>query len=63
SKLWFEDGSILLETERVQFKVYKGILAANSAIFRDMFANAQPQEGELVEGCPGVYLTDKLKDL
>ncbi|KZP32780.1 hypothetical protein FIBSPDRAFT_433532 [Athelia psychrophila] len=60
---WFEDGNIVLETERVQFKVYKGILAANSAIFRDMFANAQAQEGELVEGCPVVHVMDKPKDL
>ncbi|KZP26080.1 hypothetical protein FIBSPDRAFT_1041132 [Athelia psychrophila] len=63
SKPWFEDGNIVLETERVQFKVYKGILAANSAIFRDMFAIAQAQEGELVEGCPVVHLADKPKDL
>ncbi|KZP32777.1 hypothetical protein FIBSPDRAFT_721844, partial [Athelia psychrophila] len=60
---WFEDGNIVLETERVQFKVYKGILAANSAIFRDMFANAQAQEGELVEGCPVVHFMDKPQDL
>ncbi|KZP26088.1 hypothetical protein FIBSPDRAFT_733103, partial [Athelia psychrophila] len=46
-----------------QFKVYKGILAANSAIFRDMFANAQAQEGELVDGCPVVHLADKPQDL
>ncbi|KZP26085.1 hypothetical protein FIBSPDRAFT_733057, partial [Athelia psychrophila] len=59
---WFEDGSIVLETEGVQFKVYKGILAANSAIFRDMFVIAQAQ-GELVDGCSVVNLTDKPKDL
>lgn len=56
---WFEDGNIVLETERVQFKVYKGILAANSAIFRDMFTIAQAQEVELADGCPVVHLADK----
>ncbi|KZP26075.1 hypothetical protein FIBSPDRAFT_1041126 [Athelia psychrophila] len=54
---------IVLETEKVQFKVYKGILAANSVIFRDMFAIAQAQEGELVDGCPVVHLADKPMDL
>lgn len=41
-----------------QFEVQKDILAANSAIFRDIFANAQVQEGELVDGCPVVDLAD-----
>ncbi|KZP03563.1 hypothetical protein FIBSPDRAFT_844848, partial [Athelia psychrophila] len=63
STLWFEDGSIVLEAERVRFKVYKGILAANSAIFRDMFALAHAQEGELVDGCPVLRLGDKSQDL
>lgn len=63
STLWFEDGSIVLEAERVRFKVYKGILAANSAIFRDMFALAHAQEGELVDGCPVLCLGDKSQDL
>ncbi|KZP17860.1 hypothetical protein FIBSPDRAFT_933786, partial [Athelia psychrophila] len=60
---WFEDGNIVLEAEKVQFKVYKGILAANSAIFRDMFAIAQAQGEELVDGCPLVHLGDKSQDL
>lgn len=63
SKLWFEDGTIVLQTERVQFKVYKGILAANSPIFRDMFAIAQAQEGEFVDDCPVVHLGDNPLDL
>ncbi|KZP26072.1 hypothetical protein FIBSPDRAFT_682180, partial [Athelia psychrophila] len=63
SKPWFEDGNIVLETEGVQFKVYMGILADNSAIFRDLFTIAQAQEGELVDGCPVIHLGDKPQDL
>jgi hypothetical protein len=61
--LWFEDGSIVLETESTQFRVYRGILAANSPVFKDMFSLPQPEEQELVEGCPIVTLHDSPVDL
>lgn len=48
---------------RVQFKVFKGILAVNSPIFRDMFSIAQVQEGEYTDGCPVVHLSDNAQDL
>ncbi|KAF7972123.1 hypothetical protein HWV62_18842 [Athelia sp. TMB] len=60
---WFEDGNIVLETEGKQFKVYKGILAANSPIFKDLFALAQPSGNEEVDGCPLVQLSDSALDL
>ncbi|KAF7972134.1 hypothetical protein HWV62_18864 [Athelia sp. TMB] len=58
---WFEDGNIVLETEGKQWKIYKGILAANSAVFRDMF-DVAVGEG-LVDGCPVVHLHDSAADL
>jgi len=61
--IWFEDGSIVLQAELTQFRVYRGILSANSPIFRDMFSLPQPNEGELVEGCPVVTLFDSAVDL
>ncbi|KAF7972135.1 hypothetical protein HWV62_18866 [Athelia sp. TMB] len=60
---WFEDGNVILEVERVRFKVYMGILAANSVIFRDMFAVARADKGDDVEGCPVVHLEDNPKQL
>lgn len=63
SELWFEDGTIVLEAEATQFRVYRGILAANSAIFRDMFGLCQPAEEDTVDGCPIVRLHDSAKDL
>jgi len=62
---WFDDGNIILEAELTQFKVYRGILSANSEVFRDMFAIAQAGgNGEVeVEGCPVVHLQDKAADL
>lgn len=60
---WFNDGNIILEADFTQFRVYKGILSANSVVFADMFALSQADgEGE-VEGCAVVPLQDKADDL
>ena len=59
---WFPDGNIVLEAEQSQFRVYRGILAVNSEVFRDMFNLAQAG-GEEVDGCPIVQLSDKAEDL
>lgn len=62
SSPWFKDGNIVLQTEGVQFKVYRGILAANSSIFKDLFECGQGEE-QLVENCHVVQLSDKADDL
>ncbi|KAJ7061566.1 hypothetical protein C8F01DRAFT_987242, partial [Mycena amicta] len=56
--LWFSDGSIVLQAGNTQFKVFHGILSVRSAIFRDMLALPQPQDAQMVEGCPLVRLSD-----
>ena len=63
SEPWFQDGNIILEAGLTQFKVYRGILALNSDIFRDMFAVSQPVEQESVDGCPIVHLSDSPDDV
>ncbi|KZP10611.1 hypothetical protein FIBSPDRAFT_838311, partial [Athelia psychrophila] len=60
---WFSDGNIVLETEGTQFKVYQGILAANSSIFGDLFNIGQGDAEHVVEGCHVVQLSDKAEDL
>lgn len=60
---WFEDGNIILEAELEQFKVYRGILAANSEVFRDMFALASSDGQSSVDGCPIVHLSDAAQDV
>lgn len=62
SSPWFKDGNIILETEGVQFKVYQGILAANSSVFKDMFDFGEAED-HLVENCHVVQLSDKAEDL
>ncbi|KAJ7689821.1 hypothetical protein B0H17DRAFT_1202070 [Mycena rosella] len=57
-ELWFEDGNIVLQAGNSQFRVYRGILAARSPVFKDMLSFPQPPESELVEGCPLVRFPD-----
>jgi hypothetical protein len=37
SDLWFDDGNLVLEVGDKKFKIYKGLLARASPIFRGMF--------------------------
>lgn len=64
-KYWFEDGNIILSARNVGFKVYKGLLAEHSAVFRGMFVVAQGAHaaGEQADGCPVVPLDDSPDDL
>ena len=62
--VWFEDGTIILEAEDSQFKVFKGVLAANSTVFNDMLVvGSNPANNEMVEGCPVVRVYDTALDM
>ncbi|KAJ7447507.1 hypothetical protein B0H11DRAFT_2082381 [Mycena galericulata] len=65
SEVWFDDGTVVLQAEKTLFRVYRGVLAAQSPIFRDTFAIPQPpaQDSETYEGCPLVLLHDSAHDL
>ena len=45
------------------FKIYRGLLAAQSPVFQDMFATVHPQATQEWEGCPVVHLSDSVEDL
>ncbi|KAJ7642496.1 hypothetical protein DFH06DRAFT_999849, partial [Mycena polygramma] len=45
------------------FRVYRGVLAAQSPIFRDAFSIPQPATQEAYEGCPLLVLHDSAADL
>ncbi|CAK5268366.1 unnamed protein product, partial [Mycena citricolor] len=62
--LWFDDGTLILETEGTQFKVFRGILAANSTVFSDMLLVGRPSDNDEIEdGCPVVHVHDSALDL
>ncbi|EIW56965.1 uncharacterized protein TRAVEDRAFT_127255 [Trametes versicolor FP-101664 SS1] len=62
---WFQDGNIVLLVRSVGFKVYKGLLAEHSAVFRGMFVVAQGEQAaaEQLDGCPVVPLDDSPDDI
>ncbi|KAL7278468.1 hypothetical protein ACG7TL_007467 [Trametes sanguinea] len=66
AEYWFEDGNIILVAQDVSFKVYKGLLAEHSEVFRSMFLvaqGAQPSTEQSTDGCPVVPLDDSPEDL
>ncbi|KAJ2971107.1 hypothetical protein NUW54_g12579 [Trametes sanguinea] len=66
AEYWFEDGNIILVAQNVSFKVYKGLLAEHSAVFRSMFLVAQGSQASTdlsTDGCPVVTLDDSPEDL
>ena len=65
SDIWYDDGNIVLQTQHTQFKVYRGILAQSSPVFKDMFMLPQPtaEDIQLVDGCPVVHLSDSAAEL
>ena len=63
-ELWFDDGNIVLQAGTRQFRVFRGILASRSPIFRDMLAvGAQPPDADLIDGCPLVVLPDGAREM
>ncbi|EJF62583.1 hypothetical protein BD309DRAFT_1016669 [Dichomitus squalens] len=62
-ELWWEDGNIILLCRDTAFRMYRGLLARQSVIFRDLFAMAQPSNSETMESCPVVHISDSPDDL
>ncbi|KAJ7242952.1 hypothetical protein C8J57DRAFT_65079 [Mycena rebaudengoi] len=56
--LWFQDATLIIQAEDRLFRVYPGILADKSPVFQDMLAFPQPEDGDTLDGCPLVRLTD-----
>ena len=62
-ELWFDDGNIILIAQQTGFRIFRGLLAAQSTVFADMFAAASSQPDETLDGCPVAQLTDSHLDL
>ncbi|KAJ7758987.1 hypothetical protein DFH07DRAFT_919094 [Mycena maculata] len=63
SELWFNDGTLVFVTATSRFRIYSGLLAKESPIFRDMLALPQPEDAETMDGCPVVRLPDDGRDV
>ncbi|CCL98555.1 uncharacterized protein FIBRA_00555 [Fibroporia radiculosa] len=63
SDFWFADGNIVLVVRHAIFKVHRGQLERHSDIFRDLFSIPQPEEQDMIDGCPWIELHDTPSDV
>ncbi|KAI0049541.1 hypothetical protein FA95DRAFT_1604350 [Auriscalpium vulgare] len=61
--LWFDDGSIILQSPTASFRVHRSILSFHSQVFRDMFVVSAPVEDAMVDGVPVVHVQDDAESL
>ncbi|KAJ7447939.1 hypothetical protein B0H11DRAFT_351662 [Mycena galericulata] len=61
--LWFADCGLVVRAENLLFRVSGGMLAARSPVFADMLAFAQPDDAEMIDGCPVVALPDPAREV
>lgn len=58
-EFWFEDGTIVLLSGQVKFRVYRGVLTEHSPVFVDMLSLPQPALCEDAQySCPVMQLQD-----
>ena len=64
-EIWFNDGNIVLVAgdSEIAFRIYRGLLDAQSTVFSDLFASSTSSPDETFDGCPVVYLSDSPNDL
>jgi hypothetical protein len=60
--LWFDGGNIVIRAGDVLFRVYTGILANASPVFKDMFVVSQEARADMYEGVPLLELPDSVPD-
>lgn len=68
AEFWFGDGTVILVAGDVEFRIYKGLLADYSPVFKTMFAKQHPVRPMPIDEChsipcPVVRLKDSPYDL
>ena len=68
-EFWFEDGTVIFVSCDTEFRVYKGVLAKLSTVFKTLFAdrghavrNVSIDEGQVIS-CPIVHISDSPQDM
>jgi hypothetical protein len=65
--VWYDDGTLVIRAENTLFRVYRGILASQSDIFKDMLSVPQPSgtdaDAETIEDCVVVRVQDTAGDM
>ncbi|KAH7930225.1 hypothetical protein BV22DRAFT_82738 [Leucogyrophana mollusca] len=57
-ELCFEDGAIILRVEKSLFRIHRSTLSSHSQIPRRPFDHPNSYDGEIMMGCPVIYLQD-----
>lgn len=63
SDLWFEDGGLIIQAEQSFFKIYKGILAARSSVFKAMLDEDSGLTKNCIDGCDLLQVPDSAADM
>ncbi len=61
--LWFNDGTVIIATPKMLFRVYRGILSFHSAVFRKILSQPQTTASETLNGLSVYHLPDDPSDL
>jgi hypothetical protein len=63
--LWYDDGTIVIQAADTVFRVYGGLLAAKSTVFRNMLSFPKPPvlPVNVYEGCDVVHVPDSASDM
>ncbi|KAJ7172921.1 hypothetical protein C8R43DRAFT_676404 [Mycena crocata] len=61
--LWFEDCGLIIQAERMIFRISRDFLAMQSPVFSDMLSLPTPKDADMMEGCPFVLLPDSASDV
>lgn len=56
---WYDDGNVVLQAEDTVFRVYQGLLASRSPVFRTILETRYPLIGETYDGVRLVRVSDK----
>jgi hypothetical protein len=64
SQFWFNDRNLIPQTRTTQYRIHRGLLSIQSAVFEDMFAIHQPEPSAqpMLEGCLVVLVADSAQD-
>ncbi|TBU28434.1 hypothetical protein BD311DRAFT_663467 [Dichomitus squalens] len=67
-EFWFDDGTVLIVSRGVEFRVYKGLLADHSVVFKELFSQPHSHHtlsisDEQTIRCPLVHVTESPQEL
>ncbi|KDR77421.1 hypothetical protein GALMADRAFT_224801 [Galerina marginata CBS 339.88] len=63
SQFWFEDGSVIIQAESIQYRVHRSVLSLHSTVLKDCFQIPQPDGEPTVDSCPVLHLSDSATDI